>query len=357
MDSIITRSIRKKKLSVTIKPDENSGLLPVDKKAISNFHTFDIKTGLGGFLTEPVLLSLSFNSQSKNSKSIYYFDNMKDSWKKLSSRILPNSNIIQAKTIFPYAKIAVLEEKLLDYKTSSCLAPSKVVFDKQTGELVYAENHNQVRPIASLTKLMTALVFLDSEPDWNKIIKINDADNVGGAEIVCTERDSFRTQDLFRAMLVGSKNNIAMALVRSSGFSIEEFVLKMNQKAVKYNLNNTRFVDPTGLSEQNISSAGEVAVIAREAFNRLEMLQSTTLKGYSFSPTNRTYKYNFVSTSKPILDTDLYITGTKTGFTKEAGYCLVTQARKEDKELIGLVLGVGKGERYREVYNLLSNSF
>ena len=240
---------------------------------------------------------------------------------------------------------------------NSLTAVSALVINKKTDEIVFAKNINDQRSIASLTKLMSALVFLDHNPGWSKVVTMKQSDFVGGASLWVKVGDSVTVKDLFYSTMVGSKNNAVMALARSTGLSFDQFVSKMNQKAIKMGLTKTRFVEPTGLNEGNVSTAAEMAEIALQAFNRFEVLQASTSKTYTVTTNNSGINYPVRNTSLKVLNRDLYVTGTKTGWTDEAGYCLATQAKKgrdSNQELIALVMGAKISQNYEEVYGLLT---
>ena len=357
-----------KPVNITIKE------LNSEDKAVSDVYEYDIRTGNNGFLIKPALLSREYSDDSNEEKAIYFYDNGKSLWRKLPSTVR-SSTIIQAKTIFPYAKIAVFNSDPNVYvkeslpqpvvkkvaavieSDNSLTAVSALVINKKTDEIVFAKNINDQRSIASLTKLMSALVFLDHNPGWSKVVTMKQSDFVGGASLWVKVGDSVTVKDLFYSTMVGSKNNAVMALARSTGLSFDQFVSKMNQKAIKMGLTKTRFVEPTGLNEGNVSTAAEMAEIALQAFNRFEVLQASTSKTYTVTTNNSGINYPVRNTSLKVLNRDLYVTGTKTGWTDEAGYCLATQAKKgrdSNQELIALVMGAKISQNYEEVYGLLT---
>ncbi len=338
----------KDSLIVSIANTDNVDSLLDKKRAVSGFYSYDIKTNKAGFLAKPVLLSLAFESENVEAKSIYFYDNHQGKWRALPTTIDFENKTARAKTIFPYAKIAVLEDD-----PESLTAESAIVMDKSSGNVLFTKNSHEVRSIASLTKLMTALVFLENNPGWDKEIVMQKSDYVGGATLWVKEGDRVLVKDLFYAMLVGSKNNAAEALTRVTGLPRDKFIASMNQKALDLGLSNTYFVEPTGLDEHNVSTAEEMAMIARQAFNNLEILKATTTRWYKVSPLNNELVYWVQNTSEKLLNRDLYITGSKTGWTDEAGYNLVTQAKNNDKELIALVMGAKIRMNYEEVYRLL----
>ncbi|NQT49893.1 D-alanyl-D-alanine carboxypeptidase [Candidatus Kuenenbacteria bacterium] len=336
------------KLLVKISRNDNFDDLPETKRAVSGFYTFDIRKENPGFMERAQLISMAYESDNELDKAIYFYDNHQQKWRELPSEIDYENKLIRAKTIFPYAKVAVLEND-----PEALTAQSAIVVDKNSGSIIFQKNMNDVRPIASMTKLVSVLVFLDHNPGWDKIITMQKSDYVGGASLWAKEGDQITVKDLFYATLVGSKNNTTHSLVRASGLTLDEFVQKMNEKVKGFGLTNTHFVEPTGLNENNVSTAFEMAAISKRAFKNIDILKATTTKWYKVVPVNKDVVYWVKNTSIKLLDRDLYVTGSKTGWTDEAGYNLVMQAKGSTRELIALVMGAKIRMNYEEVYNLL----
>jgi hypothetical protein len=323
--------------------------LPEGKQAISNFYTYDIIDSRPGFLAQPALLSLAFTGDSLADKAIYFYDKHQQQWRALPTSVDHASHTLRAWTIFPAAQIVAVEDLTDDGFT----AQSIVVADKD-GQIIYEKNPNAVRPIASLTKLVSAAVFLEHNPGWDRQVTILESDNVGGASVPFEPGDVVNVKDLFFATLTGSKNNATRALMRSTGIPETEFVARMNQKVRSWGLYNTHFVEPTGLSEFNVSSAREVMEISRRVFNNFKFLEATTVKWYPVHYWREgELRVFWVKNTNKLVDRDLYVTGGKTGFTYEAGYNLVTQAKNSQHEIIALVLGAKISQNYEEVYILL----
>jgi D-alanyl-D-alanine endopeptidase (penicillin-binding protein 7) len=298
--------------------------------------------GYSGFLKNQISFSLKYTGQTNATKEIYFYDNNFKKWRPLPTVVNSETGLARTRTIFPAAKVAVLE----DYETDGLSAASAIVVDS-SGKVIYEKNADEVRSLASLSKLMTALVFLDYNPGWDKKISMTADDNVGGASLPCTSGDSLTVKDLFYATLTGSKNNAAHALMRSTGLTEADFVNKMNEKAKNWGLKNTFFVEPTGLDKKNVSTAKEMLIISQKAFNSKDCLQATTQKWYKVSYSNFVEtKITWIQNTNKLLDRDLYITG-------EAGYNLVSQAKNSNHELIALVLGCQNQKNYDEVYGLL----
>ncbi|HPY08461.1 MAG TPA: serine hydrolase [bacterium] len=218
--------------------------------------------------------------------------------------------------------------------------------------LLFDKRADIVQPIASITKLMTALVFLETKPDWESTYTITTADMISGGRLNLFPGDTVSLKDLFLTSLVASDNGATMALVNASGLSQEEFIARMNQKALELRLLNTSFSDPIGLSEKNVSTAREVALLAHSAFQLNEISEAIKLKEYQFT-TQKDKEILIESTDHLLYDSsqnDFKSLGGKTGYTDLAGYCFVGRFEgKQGEQLIASVLNsAGLNERFRE---------
>lgn len=236
-------------------------------------------------------------------------------------------------------------------------APSGIVIDLKTEKILWQKNSQEKKNIASLTKLMSALVFLETNPDWGKKIKITKADEIGGARLNVNYKEEIKIKDLFYAGLIGSKNNAILALVRSTGLSKENFVKKMNEKAQKMGLKNTYFVDPTGLNSNNLSTVDEIAKLAKQAFENQEIKKILIINKYNFDTFSGLKKIRAITVenTNELLGGALKIKAGKTGFSNEAGSCLVIQAENKDgNEIIAVLLGNKTKElNFKEMKNLI----
>lgn len=218
-------------------------------------------------------------------------------------------------------------------------AAAAIVVDARTGDVLYEKNANEQRPIASLTKLMTAQVFLDTQPDWQRIVAYNTDDDTMGARVMLHEGETASQADLLASLLVGSANNAAYALVRESPYTRDTFVDAMNAKAASLGLAATVFADPSGLFVNNTSTAREVATFTRTAFARSEITHYANLRSYEFT-TRNTDERHVIKNLNGLLRSNLMVRGTKTGYLDEAGYCLASWIRNDNGEgLIIVVLG------------------
>ncbi len=222
------------------------------------------------------------------------------------------------------------------------MATNGIVMDLKTEKILWQKNSQEKKNIASLTKLVSALVFLETNPDWGKKIKITREDEIGGARLNVNFEEEIKIKDLFYAGLIGSKNNAILALVRSTGLSKENFVKKMNEKAAKMGFKNTRFADPTGLNPSNLSTAYEIAKIAKQTFENQEIKKILVIKRYNFYTFQGEKKIRevIVKNTNELLESSFKIKAGKTGFSNEANSCLVIQVENEKgNEIVAVLLG------------------
>jgi len=231
--------------------------------------------------------------------------------------------------------------------SSKLSAQSYVVLDTETEKNLIGEAENAPRSIGSITKLMTAIVFLENNPAWEKQVIVQKNDGVLG-KLYLFDGDNISIRDLFYASLVGSSNNATVALARGSDASVEEFVKKMNKKAGELGLKKTVFFEPTGLDHRNQSTAKEVALILKYALQKDLIKEAVTTKKYEITVSDTFGK----QTKRQVANTDIllfsdfenspinFILGAKTGFIDEAGYCFTMETQnKEGKRVITVVLG------------------
>lgn len=240
-------------------------------------------------------------------------------------------------------------------------AASYIVIDDQTGTILAAQNADQSWPIASITKLVTSKVTLDAGADLYSIGEVLASDDVGGAKLYVAAGTTFTGRDLLYAALVGSANNAANALSRLSGLSRTNFVSEMNDVAADLNLTRTKFVDPTGIELENVSTAREVAALAHEAFSNENIRRAAgTSVAHIQALSDPTYTRDIKSTDWLLYDSaydDLYVTAGKTGFLYESGWNLVVRmhpmGQSEDKSVLVVVFGsAGRRESFDNAANL-----
>jgi D-alanyl-D-alanine endopeptidase (penicillin-binding protein 7) len=224
-----------------------------------------------------------------------------------------------------------------------------LVIDQQTNEVLFSKNDSAVLPIASLTKLMTGLVVADAELDMNEMITIttDDIDTFKGSRSRLAVGTTLSRGELMHLALMSSENRAAHALGRTYPGGLQQFVRLMNQKAATLGMADTRYVEPTGLSSLNQSSARDLATLVSVAYQRPILRSLSTSPGYEVDLGRRTLHYN--NSNGLIKNPDWEIGLQKTGYISEAGRCLVMQAKVAGRQLIMVFLdSAGKVSRLQD---------
>ncbi len=236
-------------------------------------------------------------------------------------------------------------------------AKSGAVISESSGEVLWQHNAESVLPLASLTKLVAIKVFIDQNPTLTKEVTYQTKDEEynyqfcnkwESVKVKLKQGDKVTMEDLIYSSLVGSANNAIETLVRNSGLSRNAFVEKMNQQVKEWGAKSTHFVEPSGLSPDNVSSARDYAIITKEIFKNPLIKKISTTPDYTFYTINTKEKHYLKNTSELIKNNyfstvnNIGIIGSKTGYLHEAGYCLMTRAENsEGKKVISVVLGAG----------------
>lgn len=223
-----------------------------------------------------------------------------------------------------------------------------LALDANSGEIFISKNPNTRLPIASITKLMTAMVVLDSGADLDGYVTIADADvdHLRNTFSRLKVGMQFRRRDLLLVALMSSENRAAHVLARTAypgGISV--FISKMNAKALSLGMEHTQFLDPTGLTTANQSTASDLSKMVRAAFNYQLIRQDTTTKGSDFA-LGRRYAHHYINSDALVRAGKLQIGLSKTGFINEAGHCLVLYTFVDNDPIIMVFLNsAGKGGR------------
>lgn len=244
-------------------------------------------------------------------------------------------------------KIEVVPEEVT--AETSVNAKAFVVMDAESGAILASEHADEVRSIASITKLMTVMVAHDAGLDSHRTVALERGDEVGGGRLQVPYGTVLTVPALLGSTIVGSANNTANALARATGLSREAFIARMDEKARSLGMVSTSFADPTGIEVENLSTAREVAIMARAAFADGWIAPYAGLATYDVALPGgaiRTIK----NTNTLVNDATLSVSAGKTGFINEAGYTLVTRVKKPgQKELLVVVLGSDtKGLSFRD---------
>ena len=213
-----------------------------------------------------------------------------------------------------------------------------LVIDQETNEVLFSKNDAAVLPIASLTKLMTGLVVADANLDMNEPITItqDDVDTFKGSSSRLAVGSTLSRGEMMHLALMSSENRAANALGRTYPGGLNVFVRLMNSKAKQLGMTDTRYVEPTGLSSLNQSSARDLATLVSVAHDRPILRSLSTSPGHEVELGRRTLHYN--NSNRLIKNPDWDIGLQKTGYISEAGRCLVMQAKVAGRQLIMVFL-------------------
>lgn len=240
-------------------------------------------------------------------------------------------------------------EDPLDLKSSVAL-----VLDQETEEVLFAKNSQAVLPIASLTKLMTALVVIEADQPLQEMLTITreDIDTEKGSSSRLAVGTRLSREEMLHLALMSSENRAANALGRHYPGGLRPFVAAMNRKARELGMNDTRFVEPTGLSSRNQSSARDLAVLVKATYGVPLIRELSTSHEYQVVVGKRQLQYR--NTNGLVFNPNWEIGLQKTGYISEAGRCLVMQAELAGRKLIMVFLDsagrfsrLGDAERVR----------
>jgi D-alanyl-D-alanine endopeptidase (penicillin-binding protein 7) len=225
-------------------------------------------------------------------------------------------------------------------------------------ESIIGYNEDQVWPIASLTKVMTALIFFEQNPDLNTIVALDKDDMVGGSSIKVPVGTRFRADDLIHASLMSSANNTTHALYKATSLTLPEFVQKMNEKAAAMGLNKTHFVEPTGLDPNNVSTPQEYAHLMAAALDNdsIKQVMETTI--YTMRPVKQR-AFIIGNTNRFLKEkNDFTVQGAKTGLLNESGFNLAVKAEKDGHSVVAVVFGNSSwDDSFAAAKKLLSKAF
>lgn len=230
-----------------------------------------------------------------------------------------------------------------------------LITNAKTGEMLYGKNYNQTMPIASITKLMTAMVVLDAGLDMNDPVTIthDDVDKLRNTHSRLSIGTVLTRADMMLIALMASENRAAAALARSYPGGTQAAIAAMNRKAAKLGMTHTRFLDGTGLSGDNTSTPGDLAKMVQAAYRYADIRAFSTTPQYQVNSRGHLlqYKNTNLLVKKPNWDIGV----SKTGFINEAGKCLVMLARIRDEPVIivlmdswGKYTRIGDANRVKE---------
>jgi D-alanyl-D-alanine endopeptidase (penicillin-binding protein 7) len=230
-----------------------------------------------------------------------------------------------------------------------------LVKNQRTDELLLSRRADSVLPIASITKLMTAMVTLDAQLDMNEMLAIEEADRdtIRNSHSHLFIGTHLTRRDALLIALMASDNRAAHALARTYPSGLGEFVKEMNKKARELGLTSTRFEEPTGLSEANVSSALDLSRLADAAYRYPQIRACTTEEEATIRDGKK--QLHFVNTNALVGNSRWNIGLSKTGYTEDSGRCLIMQAQMAGEPILLVLLDsdgknsrIGDANRIRE---------
>jgi D-alanyl-D-alanine endopeptidase (penicillin-binding protein 7) len=255
-----------------------------------------------------------------------------------------------AQTLVPRYKVDASGDLVPDVR-----AAAAIIYDPDAGQVVWEENSQTQRSIASITKMMTAVVFLENGPDLSERVTVMRSDVYRASTTHLRAGEKLTADDLLHLLLIASDNAAARALARVSPYGPTGFIVRMNEKALELGLESTHYADPSGLLSDNVSSAYDMALLISHVSADERIASLMRMPDYTIKTSQRTV--TFRSTNHLLGRSDVDVRAGKTGFITKAGYCLATLLRlpQTDQEVAVVVLGArSNAGRFLETRNLFT---
>ena len=235
-------------------------------------------------------------------------------------------------------------------------AAAAIIYNPETNQVLWEENSQTQRSIASITKVMTATVFLENDPDLSQVVTMQRGDVFQASTTHLRTNDKVTADDLLHLLLIASDNAAARALARTSPLGTDGFIRRMNEKAEELGLESTRYADPSGLLSENVSSAYDMARLITHAS------QDERISSIMRTPEYTVYSggkrpITFHSTNHLLREGNVDVRAGKTGFITKAGYCLATVLRlpQSSQDVAVVVFGArSNAGRFMESRNLFN---
>jgi len=236
-------------------------------------------------------------------------------------------------------------------------AAAAILLDPTTGQVLWSENAQEKRSIASITKVMTAIVFLEDQPDLARVVTVERGDVYAASTTYLRANDQITLDNLLHLTLIASDNAAARALARLSHGGTAPFVDRMNSKAAELGLESMSFTDPSGLRPENVSTAYDLSRLITYASSDERMAPIMRTAEYKVATNRRTISIH--NTNRLVMDGDVTVMAGKTGFISKAGHCLATLLRMpQGNDVAVVVLGAssnpGRFWETRHLFNWLS---
>jgi D-alanyl-D-alanine endopeptidase (penicillin-binding protein 7) len=253
-----------------------------------------------------------------------------------------------ADTVVPRYKVDAGGDLVPDVR-----AAAAIIYDPDTNQVLWEENSQSQRSIASITKVMTATVFLETDPDPTEVVTIARGDVSRASTTYLRSNDRVTVDDLLHLLLIASDNAAARVLARISPHGSAGFIERMNEKAAELGLESTRYADPSGLLPDNVSSAYDMALLIAYASADERIASLMRLPEYTVRTSRRSV--TFRNTNHLLGREDVDVRAGKTGFISKSGYCLATLLRlpQTGRRVAVVVLGArSNAGRFMETRNL-----
>ena len=239
---------------------------------------------------------------------------------------------------------------------------SAILMDYKSGKILYEKNTQEKLPMASMTKIMSMLLIMESIENGtlsyeDKVLISENASSMGGSQVFLQAGEQYTVNDLLKCIAISSANDAVVAMAEKISGSVDAFVDLMNKRVKELGLKNTNFANPHGLDNENhYSTAYDMAIIAKELLNYEDILKYTSIyEDYLTKPDGS--EIWLVNTNRLVRFYD-GVDGLKTGYTTEAGYCLTATAKKGDLRLISVVMKSPSAEdRSSDTSTLLTYGF
>lgn len=341
--------------------------LPDNLMALSPVYSFTIQNE-----TDWLELPLEFQYHLKGKKykydrSFYYYATASETWIALDSYLDRTDHTMHTEWGALHAFIVVAADTTDPFGPSqtsdfaafgSIDAAAAIAIDEATGDVLYSYSMNTERSMASMTKMMTAYVLFTQGIDLDAIATYHDSYDQAGGSLQVSEGETMTMGNLMNALLVGSANNAAYALVGNAGYRVSEFMEMMNTAADDLGLDDTTFADPSGLAVGNITTASDYAKLMKAVLQNDDIAEISSTPYYAFTTINTGNFHDFNNTNSLLLTSDLDITGSKTGYIDEALYCLAMRIEEDGHSIITVVMGAPTlSARTNESYRLVNWAF
>jgi D-alanyl-D-alanine endopeptidase (penicillin-binding protein 7) len=234
-------------------------------------------------------------------------------------------------------------------------AEAAIIYDSETGEVLWESNAQDQRSIASITKVMTAVVFMEDSPDLSEEVVVQSSDVRAASTTFLRTGYRVTKGDLLHLTLMASDNAAARVLARTSSYGSEAFIERMNTKAAELGLTSTSYADPSGLLAANVSSAYDMARLISYVSGDERIASVMQKQTYAVTAGRRVI--NIHSTNQLVMNGDVEVKAGKTGFITKAGYCLATLLRlpQGGPQVAVVVLGAkSNAGRFWETRHLLN---